>query len=426
MLAWGDFISKRIEDKMKIKLVISIAIVSFVSCGSSMVEPPDAPVMPFEIEWSTRMDINKDIVGTDNIFIFGDQLLVGGDIDDPPTVLQFGISTGTKNGATVLSDVSEYRVDEAKMINNVYIGRSGDTLFGLDMDNDNVLWKTDFGDMEVHLHRGIVSDGIYYQVAYLNFDPLGGGKARIYEINPQTGDFRLVFEKAANSIGTTSVSPPIIYNITESDMPRLIFNEFPNAEAVPQEATQYITSVDLDSGDILWRTKVTDIFASNSLHPPVIYDDRIVITGGQHHIFGFDVHTGEQLWKYTDTDALGLAQWANTNHLIYEDRLYVNETGESVTCLNPETGALIWDNPKGGANCTDNMHYYEKEDLLVFCSWGYGSIMVLDALTGETIHREYEYDFSPFGSDVVYDEDLDLFFSTTYKHAVAFKVRRPE
>ena len=111
--------------------------------------------------------------------------------------------------------------------------------------------------------------------------------------------------------------------------------------------------------------------------------------------------------------------------MINNDRLYVNENGENVTCLNPATGELIWNNPKGGPNCTDNMVYYEKEDLLVFTSWGYGSVMVLDALTGETIHRENSYDNSPYNNDVVYDPETDMFFTSTYKHAVGFKVNRP-
>jgi outer membrane protein assembly factor BamB len=105
--------------------------------------------------------------------------------------------------------------------------------------------------------------------------------------------------------------------------------------------------------------------------------------------------------------------------------LYVNNGQEDVTCLDPETGELIWNNPKGGPNCTDNMVYYEKEDLLVFTSWGYGSVMILDALTGETLHREHRFDNSSYNNDVVYDEERDMFFTSTYKHAIGFRVRRP-
>lgn len=416
------------KDKMKMIFHIAILtlVVSLLSCEQSTVEPPIAEVILFEIEWTTRLDVDKEIVGTDNIQLYDNHLLVGGDIGDPPTLLMFDKSTGNRGQ---LLDIGEYpagKINEAKVLGGIYIGQTGKALFGLDIETENVLWDIDFNGMDMRLGRGLVSSNRYFQTAILDFDPLGGGTARTYEINPQTGDYRLVFEKAPDSIGSTTVSPPAIFSGGDSNSSIMIFNERPDAYHPPEDVAQFITAMDLSTGEALWRSKVTEVFASNGLHPPIIYDDRIVITGGQHHIFGFDVHTGEQLWKYTDTDALGLAQWANTNHLIYEDRLYVNETGESVTCLNPETGALIWDNPKGGANCTDNMHYYEKEDLLVFCSWGYGSIMVLDALTGETIHREHRYDNSSYGSDVVYDEDLDLFFSTTYKHAVAFKVRRPE
>ncbi len=72
------------------------------------------------------------------------------------------------------------------------------------------------------------------------------------------------------------------------------------------------------------------------------------------------------------------------------------------------------------------MVYYEKEDLLVFTSWGYGSVMVLDALTGETVHRERPYDNSTYTTDVVYDKERDMFFTSTYKHAIGFKIHKPK
>lgn len=141
-------------------------------------------------------------------------------------------------------------------------------------------------------------------------------------------------------------------------------------------------------------------------------------------MFGFDILTGEQLWKTEINPDNPFAIFNKTNHLIHEDRLYVNEGGFYVTCLNPETGDIIWNNEMGGPNSTDNMLYYEKEDLIVFTSWGYGSVMVLDALTGETLHKEKGYDDDTYNNDVVYDEEADIFCTTNYKHAVGFKVKR--
>jgi outer membrane protein assembly factor BamB len=106
------------------------------------------------------------------------------------------------------------------------------------------------------------------------------------------------------------------------------------------------------------------------------------------------------------------------------NRLYVNEAGFFVTCLDPVTGRIIWNNTTAGPNSTNNMLYYEKEDLLVFTSWGYGSVMVLDALTGQTLHKEEGYNNDTYNNDVVFDQERDVFCTSTFNHAVGFKVKR--
>ncbi len=128
------------------------------------------------------------------------------------------------------------------------------------------------------------------------------------------------------------------------------------------------------------------------------------------------------LWRTQVPGYTKFAIWNNTNHLLVNDKLFVNDVGTNSLCLDPETGAIIWHENYYSSNCTDNMLYYEKEDYLVFTSWGKGSVIVLDALTGQLIHRENGYENSVFNNDIVYDEERDMFFTTTYKHAIAFKI----
>ena len=52
--------------------------------------------------------------------------------------------------------------------------------------------------------------------------------------------------------------------------------------------------------------------------------------------------------------------------------------------------------------------------------------MVLDALTGETLWREHRYDDSSYNSDIVYDKERDMFYTSTYDHAIGFKINRPK
>ncbi|MFT6336297.1 MAG: outer membrane protein assembly factor BamB [Halioglobus sp.] len=416
--------------KQTMNILITILFTTlFWACEKSdlPIDPPVEVIEDLEIEWATRLDFDKEIVGTDNTQHYKEWVIVGGDINDPPTLLAFNKDTGEKDWELIFDEFPDGKINLSKIFNNNYIAQTGRRVFGIDLDSKAILWQKNFHEMNINLGRGVIaSNGMYYQVGTWNFNPSGGGVAHMYEIDPYSGDYNQVYAKAPDSIGTTTVSPPVVWEDTENGRSLLIFNERPNAELSPPLTSQYLVSINLTTKERVWETKVTNEFASNGLHPPIIYDNRIVITGGHNSIYGFDINTGAKLWAYEDENSLGLAQWGKTNHLIHDNRLYVNETGEDVSCLDPETGTLIWDNIKGGANCTDNMHYYEKEDLLVFTSWGYGSVMVLDALTGETLHREIQYDNSPYNSDVVYDEERDLFMTSTYKHAVAFKVRRTE
>lgn len=247
----------------------------------------------------------------------------------------------------------------------------------------------------------------------------------MYEFDPYTGNNRMVYGAAPDSTGIYSCSPPAVWfdPILQKDI--LVFNLFPDSFAPPQEGAQFLIGIDPDDHYTeLFRIPIVEKFSSNGGHPPIIHDNNILITGGWDKIFGFNLVTKEKLWE--KGFGYPYAIWSKTQHLIHDDRLYVNNGQFDVTCINPYNGIEIWNNPEGGPNCTDNMVYYEKEDLLVFTSWGYGSVMVLDGLTGNTIHREREYDFSSYNNDVVYDAESDMFFTCTYKHVMGFTIKRPE
>jgi outer membrane protein assembly factor BamB len=141
-------------------------------------------------------------------------------------------------------------------------------------------------------------------------------------------------------------------------------------------------------------------------------------------MYSFDAKTGEQNWKREFPQPQPWALWGTTEHLIKENRLYVNEVGRDIACLNADNGEIIWDNKEDAPNCTPTMTYYK--DMLVYTSWGKGSIMVLDAFTGERIHRERPHNNSTFNTDVVYDEETDMFFTTDYHYAYGFKIHKPE
>jgi len=345
-------------------------------------------------------------------------MLIGGDLGFPPTIMAFNKDTGEKEWEYTHQGAVQDEIDVSYVFDHIYVGMCSGGLVGIDLETRTTLWEIDLKAM--NMTRGysfeVFEDHLYFN----SFWELGNPSQvlTLYKLDPYTGEMEGVYQ---TKVGT--INPPLFY-VDEESTAHVISNEYPSENGAPQESVQHLVCVNLDTEEEVWRNDyITEFFKSNVIHPCVLYDNRIVITGGDWSIYAFDVQTGARLWRYEFDYPWAI--WTKTNHLLYGDRLYVNNSQEDVTCLNPETGELIWNNPKGGPNCTDNMVYYEKEDLLVFTSWGYGSVMVLDALTGETLHREHRYDNSQFNNDVVYDVDRDMFFTSTYKHALGFKVKRP-
>lgn len=413
----------------KISFIIIIITSLLWACDNSIPTPPLEPTPPvvkidtiFEMIWATRMDFENEIVSLADGVFYKDWYIRTGDKDFPAQLRAFNKITGDKDWEYFYEGDDNTNVDHNYLLNNMLICLTAKRVFGFNLDDKDVTWEVDLRPLNIKPGRGFIAannkfylDGVYKFHTDLHTQHL-------IEFNVLTGEYNILYTIAKDKFSSPGVSPPVYHNNTGVEL--LIFNEYPNASAPPGETIQNLVALNLSTKETVWKIKdITDFRASNSLHPPIIYKDK-VITGGDWSIYAFDIETGEKQWRHEFDYPWGI--WMSTNHLIYDDKLYVNNGQDDVTCLNPETGTLIWNNPEGGSKCSANMAYYEKEDLLVFASWSYGSVMILDALTGETLHREHRYDNSQYGNDVVYDKELDMFFTSTYKHAIGFKVNKPK
>ena len=402
-------------------------LASLWACEEPEPLPPEPPIEGdevFELVWATRMDFEKEIVNLNNGVIYKDWFIYSGDLGFPPTLLAFNIITGDKEWEYIHDGAVTDEIGVSAVVNNIYIGICSKGIVAVDLDAREPIWEIDFRAFNFLRGSGTtVKDGFVYQKISWAFDTPQHTQ-HLMKIDPSTGEYELILSYGAGNL--KGISPPVFWDDLQTGKTLMVFNEYPDPGMPPDQSSQNITAIDMATKETVWRTEnFTEYFSSNGGHPPVIHDD-IVITGGDWSIYAFDVRTGEQLWRYELPGySFGGGFWTTTNHLLVNNKLYLNPLSDEVLCLNPETGELIWNNPEGGANCTDNMVYYEQEDLLVFTSWGYGSVMVLDALTGETLHREHRYDDSSYNNDVVYDPETDMFFTSTYKHAVGFRVRRP-
>jgi outer membrane protein assembly factor BamB len=105
-----------------------------------------------------------------------------------------------------------------------------------------------------------------------------------------------------------------------------------------------------------------------------------------------------------------------------EDKVFGNPDVFDIFCLNAENGTIIWHNKKDAPNCSPNMLF--NDGMLIFNAWGFGSVVVLDAVTGKLIHREQSPD--TYRTDVHYDKAADMYFVQDLSFAHGFKINKPK
>lgn len=410
--------------RMNIKILLWSLLSLFISCEKPVPEEPKMQDQEeaFHLLWASRLDPNKDVVTLNNGQHYEDWYIFSSDLGDPSSIFAFNKETGEKEWQLEFAEFETSVIDYSLVQDQYYVADTGREIFVIDLGLRQVVWRYNYKDEDLVPYKGpeYHNGKIYVEVAKYFQEP--NMEIHLFAFDLLTGEREIAYTALTDSTGRKTISPPVFWTDEETSQELMIFSQRPNSEQPPEYLRQDLIAIDVETGEKVWHTKdVVTQFASNGQHPPAIFED-IVIVGAHSSIFAFNARTGEQIWK--NGLSYPWAVWSSTNHLIHDGRLYVNNSQDDVTCYNARTGSLIWNNTMGGANCSDNMVYYENEDLLVFTSWGYGSVMILDALTGETIHREHRFENSQYNNDVVYDKERDMFFTSTYKHAVAFKVSR--
>jgi len=404
--------------------IIFILIVLVSSCcdePSTMIEPTEQEeVQPvenevFNLQWESPYGGNIEVQVSDNLIIYNDWVITTTDLNEISRFLAYNKFTGEQVWELIYPEANLSSTTSLYVHENILTASTSSRIAGIDLEVQDFAWTINLQDEEYFLNPSTLAanNKLYIPGIYrLHEDDT---ESALFEVDVFTGNYEILYNLPADETGSYGFSPPVYLNDEINQREILIFNEYEKSDGSPEESEQNIISFDLDTKEVLWRTSnFTENFASNTLHPPILYED-LVITGGDWSMYAFDIHTGEQVWR-RPFEQYTTAIWGKTNHLIHEDRLYVNNSQWDVTCLNARTGEIIWNNDTAGPNSTDNSFYYEKVDYLVFTSWGLGSIMVLDGLDGQTVHRQFEHKNSTYTTDAVYDSETDSFFAGTFRH----------
>ncbi len=416
---------------MKMNALIIMIAMMLASCGGHL--PPEVDNKPpvekkdtvFELVWETLMDTKEGVIPSDYVQVWNDYFITTGDVEQPPLIRVFDKNTGEKAWEYINQNGLKYDIIYNAIKGDIYIGITGDGVFGFDLNQRKMKWQINLHQMNIKFGWNMTIRGDYiYQPVYWNFGQVNNSSAKIIRIKYNTGEFETVYEIASVDSLMDGFSAPVFWKNPDTGHDIMFFNNQNwNYFKSPQEVSQDLIAVDVDTRQVLWINAEFTPVASNGAIHPIMYKDNI-ITGGDWSMYSFDARTGKLNWKREFPQPVPWSLWGQTEHLIKDNRLYVNEVGDYIWCLNADTGEVIWANSTDAPNCTPTMTYYK--DMLVYTSWGKGSIMVLDAFTGKRIHKERSHNYSTFNTDVVYDKATDMFFTTDYHYAYGFKIHKPE
>lgn len=411
-------------------ILIIISLMMLASCGGHL-SPVDDDFPPiekkdtiFELIWETRIDSTMSVVGGIYHQIWKNAVIFSGRLEDPPTLYAYDQQSGKLLWEFVNKKGLKDKIIYSALKEDIYIGITNDGIFGFDLNKREMKWQINLSKMDTRFgwNMTIHNDYIYMPVTYM-FGKVNIADERMIRVDYRTGEMETVFHIQSKDSLLDKFSAPVFWTNPETGHDIMFFNNQNwNYHLSPQEVSQDLITVDVDTKQVFWcNAEFTPVASNGSIHP-IMYGDNI-ITGGDWSIYSFDAFTGNLNWKREFAELKPWSLWGTAEHIIKGNRLYCKDNGRSIWCLNADIGEVIWHNPTDGSNCKPSTIYYK--DMLVYTSWGKGAIMVLDAFTGERIHKERSHNNSTFFSDVVYDPETDMFFTKDFEFAYGFKIHKP-
>ena len=195
-----------------INLIILIATAGLWSCCSDPIPPgPEDMKSPFELVWATRMDFEKEIVGSDQQQFYENHFICFGDLDDPASIYGYHADTGLKDWEHKYEGNDKSNIDFNCRFDHILICVTANRVFGFDLNSKVLIWEY-FIPLNHRRGKGeIATNEKFYLVIWENFNPLGGFNQILMEFDPDSGEHREVVKYFPDSIGTKTISPPVFW-----------------------------------------------------------------------------------------------------------------------------------------------------------------------------------------------------------------------
>ena len=180
-------------------------------------------------------------------------------------------------------------------------------------------------------------------------------------------------------------------------------------------ASPYVSALDARTGQQLWRREQTGNLSigSGTSRTPLVHEingSKIVLVWGWDALRGFDLHSGDELWKYPTPRAAGdmvasIIADRDTVYLPYPGWVDALSLSKLMRGENP----IVWESVDGGANCSSPVLSHD----MLFTVSDDGTATGLDAKTGklqwvETLDGDYYSSLVAVGQYVLFTNHAGL------------------
>ena len=163
--------------------------------------------------------------------------------------------------------------------------------------------------------------------------------------------------------------------------PILFFAHNKNTLIVADNLAKFY-AIDINTGDLLWEKKNNSPFNSQIK----IYKDKFYIIDFENTLTAYTIKDGKKVWN-NKTQASSVRSQKKLSIVIVEEKIYFNNSLGDISCIDINSGNLIWQTPTQ-TNLVYNMEFFLKTSDIVadkgalFFSNNQNQFFSLDMQTG--------------------------------------------
>ncbi len=308
-----------------------------------------------------------------------------------------------------------------------------DGLICLDLESQTMVWEHVYNPLKIYRYafeiygdHVLISNKLKTNGSSLPYtDSIEMMRLNIYD-----GSKEHVFGKKMVEEGRKTSSFHAALQLSGKD--HVIFvNSYlsPDYEPRDEEVLPDIICYDMEQEEIVWSdTAFCEVHSCYNI-PPIEYGET-VIAQGDWSLYCYNKHDGRLLWRHEFEHTAPFGGFLFSGPKLYNGMVYCIDDGGVLYAVDASSGQRRWTNVlpgevgqiRFGPASHPQDHLLIEDGILWVNSWGDKDMILFDIRTGKELERFTDANYS--GEDILYDEETDRYFVTTYGSVKSFSLKK--